>query len=152
MKREHIILRLTQIWILFLIVGSLQPVRPRVMAVMHREIHWLAFAAAALLLLHLSRNRRQELRGVIATLLLGLSLEFLQHIIYGNVMEWRDVRDDTLAIASALALYLLAGVSKTFFLSMRSAAVHKSLQPTSEDSLVIATCISPSPPHSSSHS
>ena len=115
LKREHI-LRLTQIWILFLIVGSLQPVRPRLVVGLHREAHWLAFATAALLLLLLSRTRRQELHRVIAACLLGLSLECLQHLIYGNTMEWRDVRDDALAITLAFVLYRLSRTCKFAFL------------------------------------
>ena len=66
----------------------------------HRGVHWLAFAGAALLLLALARNRRQEIGSVIAVFLLGLSLEYLQHLIYGKAMEWWDVRDDTVAVSS----------------------------------------------------
>jgi hypothetical protein len=117
MKRAQIILRLAQVWILVLIVGSLQPARPTPVLGLHREIHWLAFAGASFLLLLLSRNRRWEVRNVIATFLLGLSLEYLQHLIYRNAMEWRDVRDDALAIVVAFALYRLAGTYKAAVVS-----------------------------------
>ncbi len=79
---------------------------------LHRGVHWVAFAGAAFLLLALSRNRRQQVRTAFAVFLLGLSLEFLQHLLYRNVMEWWDVRDDTLAILAAFALYQLIRVRK----------------------------------------
>ena len=94
-----------QVWLILLIVGSLQPARPSLVIAYHRELHWLAFAGAAFLVLLLSRNRRQEIRSAIGAFLLGLSLECVQHLIYRHPMEWRDVRDDTLAILAAFALY-----------------------------------------------
>ena len=90
-------------------VGSTQPASPGPVVDVHREIHWLAFGGAACLLLLGSRNRRQEIRSVIATCLLGLSLEYLQHLTYRIPVEWYDVRDDAFAILAALALYRLAG-------------------------------------------
>jgi len=81
---------------------------------MHREIHFFAFAGAAILLL-LSWNRRQEVRVVIAVFLMGVFLEYLQHLIYHNTMEWRDVRDDALAILAGFAAYRLAGRRNRFF-------------------------------------
>jgi type II secretory pathway component PulK len=50
-------------------------------------------------------NRRQQIRSALAVFLLGLSLEYLQHLIYRNPMEWWDVRDDGLAILAAHAIY-----------------------------------------------
>jgi hypothetical protein len=105
------------------VIGSVEPPPPRVAAGprqpagtgpvvdvdLHRQIHWLAFGGAALLLLLPARNRRREICAVLAAFLLGLSLEYLQHLIYRNPMEWYDVRDDGLAILAALALYRLSG-------------------------------------------
>ena len=108
MKREQIILRIAQAWILLLIVGSLQPARPGPVVGLHREVHWLAFSGAAFLLFTISRNRRQEIYSAVAVFILGLSLEFLQHLIYRRQMEWWDVRDDTLAILIGLALFQLS--------------------------------------------
>ena len=107
MKRDQIILRIAQAWILLLIVASLQPARPGPVVGLHREVHWLAFAGAAFLLFHVSRNRIQEVCSALGLFALGLSLEFLQHVIYRGHMEWWDVRDDSLAILAALALYWL---------------------------------------------
>jgi hypothetical protein len=87
---------------------------------MHREAHWLAFAAAALLLLLLFRTRRQELHAVVATCLRGSSLEYMQHLIYGNTIEWRDVWDDAVAIIVVFALYRLSSTCQAAFLPTRS--------------------------------
>jgi hypothetical protein len=99
-------------WFLLLIVGSLQPARPSLVRSAHREIHYLAFAGGALLLFCLSQSRRQESLAAAATLMLGVSIETLQHIIYHNPMEWWDIRDDGLAILAALVLYRFAGAWK----------------------------------------
>jgi hypothetical protein len=121
-KHAPLVLRITQACLLLLIVGSLEPSRPAPVVVLHREIHWLAFAGVTFLLLLLSRNRRQEIRSAIGVFLLGLSLEYLQHLIYRNPMEWRDVRDDTLAILAAFALYHLVEAGfKGFHRYVRSA-------------------------------
>lgn len=120
MKREQLILRLALVWIFVLVVGSLQPARPASVVGLHREIHWLAFAGLVILLLLLSHTRHQEIRGVFATCLLGLSLEYLQHLIYQNAIEWRDVRDDTLATLGAFALYRLTSTCKSAFEPTRS--------------------------------
>jgi len=97
------------VWLALLIAGSLQPARPGGFHFIHREIHWLAFAGASLLLFLLSRTRTQETLRAIAILLLGFCLEFAQHLIYRNPVEWRDVRDDALAILLAFVLYRLTG-------------------------------------------
>jgi hypothetical protein len=102
----------TSLLLVVLTVGSLQPARPRLSTGVHREIHWLAFGGAALLLFCLSRGLRQEVLSAFATVLLGLSLEVLQHIVYRNRMEWRDVVDDALAICAAFVLYRLTGARK----------------------------------------
>ena len=100
---------LAQVWLTLLIVGSLQPARPGLVTGVHREIHWLGFGGAALLLFCLSRTRSREILAASATLLLGLSLEFLQHLIGRNPIEWRDVSDDGLAILAIFVVYRLTG-------------------------------------------
>jgi len=100
------------VWISLLVAGSLQPARPGVVKGLHREIHWVAFAGAALLLFALSKTRRREMLGAGAILLLGVSLEVAQHLIYRNHLEWRDIGDDAVAILAAFALYRLTGAWK----------------------------------------
>jgi hypothetical protein len=97
--------RITQAWFLAVILGSLQPRRPGSIAGLHREIHWVAFAGAAFFLLLSTRSRLQAIHRALGTLLLGLALEYVQHLIYHKAMEWLDVGDDALAILAALALY-----------------------------------------------
>lgn len=104
MTRSRLLL-IAQAWFLLLIVGSLQPARPGPVHGLHRELHWLAFAVAAWLLFALSRSRRQAIGSALAVFGLGLGLEFLQHLIYRNPLEWWDVRDDTLAVLVAFAVY-----------------------------------------------
>ena len=106
----RLVLRIvTRLWIALLIVGSLQPSRPGVVTGHHREIHWVAFAGAAFLLFSGSSTRRQQILRAFAIFLLGASLEVLQHLIYRNHMEWRDIADDGVAILVAFALYRLTG-------------------------------------------
>jgi hypothetical protein len=94
-------------WLTVLIVGSLQPARPRPVRALHRPIHYVAFAGVALLLFALSRTRRSEILGALAIFVLGFSLELLQHLVYRNPLEWRDITDGALAVLLALALYRL---------------------------------------------
>lgn len=100
------------VWIALLIAGSLQPARPSVVTSHHRLIHWVAFAGAALLLLLLSKTRLREILGALAIFFLGVSLEVVQHLIYRNQLEWRDIGDDGAAILAAFALYRLTGAWK----------------------------------------
>ncbi len=99
-------------WIALLVAGSLQPSRLSSVHGFHSEIHWVAFAGAALLLFALSKNRRREILGACTIFLLGVSLEIAQHLIYRNCVEWHDIADDALAILVAFALYRLTGAWK----------------------------------------
>ena len=94
------------VWITLLIVGSLQPARPGIVTGHHRLLHWVAFAGAALLLISLSETRHQEILRAIIVFFMGVSLEVLQHLIYRNPLEWRDIGDDGVAILAAFALCL----------------------------------------------
>ena len=102
----------TWVWIGLLIAGSLQPARPGVVTGHHRLIHWVAFAGAALLVFSLCSARLREILGGLAIFFLGFSLEVMQHLIYGNQLEWRDIGDDGVAILVAFALYRLTGAWK----------------------------------------
>jgi hypothetical protein len=151
LKHPQILRRITLAWILLVVVGSLKTARlhavvgPSYVGV-HREIHWLAFGGTAFLLLLLCRNRRQEIRSVIATCLLGLSLEYSQHLIYHIAIEWRDVRDDAYAILVAFALYRLAGAYKAAFPTARSAAQRLGLYPHAQRRTAAPTKARPAAP------
>jgi hypothetical protein len=99
-------------WFVLLIVGSLQPVRPKIIVAFHREVHWIVFGVAALILFALSETRREEIRGAFMLSFLCLSLELGQHLANRQPLEWSDIRDDSLAIAVTLVLYRLAGARK----------------------------------------
>ena len=107
-KRTWIVRLITLGWFLLIVLGSLQSRRPGSLMSLHRQIHWLAFAGAALLLLLAARNCLQALQRVSFTFLLGLSLEYLQHLIYHKATEWLDVADDAVAILAAFGFYWLA--------------------------------------------
>jgi hypothetical protein len=64
------------------------------------------------LLFLLSSTRSQEILRAFAIFFLGISLEVLQHLIYRNPLEWRDIADDGVAILVAFALYRLTGAWK----------------------------------------
>jgi hypothetical protein len=101
-----------RVWLALLIIGSLQPSRPGIVTGLHREIHWIAFGGATVLLLSLSRTHLREILAAFTIFFLGLSLEVLQHLIYRNPVELTDIRDDGLAVLAALTLYYLTGAWK----------------------------------------
>ena len=107
-KRVLFLRRTTQAWFLVLVVASLQPKRPPSLAGFHREIHWLGFAGAAFLLFLIARNLSQAIQCAGAAFLLGLSLEWMQHLAYHRAFEWLDVTDDACAILAAFAVYWIA--------------------------------------------
>lgn len=94
------------VWITLLIAGSLQPARPGIVTGHHRLLHWVAFAGATLLLISLSETRRQEILRAFTVFFMGVSLEVLQHLMYRNPLEWRDIADDSVAVLAAFALCL----------------------------------------------
>ena len=107
---------MTAIWVAALIFVSLQPVRPGSTGkhLLHRPLHFLAFGLTTPLFWRFFTvapcrlTRRNGCKAVLATILLGAGLEFAQHLIYHNAFEWWDLRDDTVAAASAM-LFLYVG-------------------------------------------
>ena len=90
-------------WIVILVISSLQPFRPVIMARngtwAHLILHVLVFGFAAFLLL----NRAvASWVVVLGTLCLATGIELLQHLIYGQRLEWRDLCADALGIALAI--------------------------------------------------
>jgi len=71
----------------------------------HRVVHFAAFGASALLLVSMSRSSSQKMAALLTVIGIAVSVELLQHVIYGCSFEAWDVRDDTLA---AIAGYTLA--------------------------------------------
>ncbi len=100
------------LWLAAVIAGSLQPARPGIIAPAHRELHWLAFGGGAFLLFTLARTLLQEIVRAAAIFGFALLLEILQYSANRRYMEWRDVRDDSLAVLVALAIYRWTGAWK----------------------------------------
>lgn len=80
-----------------------EPVRSPRAEFEHRLFHYVSFGVAALLLLLLASNHRQELIAAFAVAALGVTIELIQHfIMLYPLFEWDDVRDDMIAIVVAL--------------------------------------------------
>jgi hypothetical protein len=98
-------------WTLALIAGSLMGGSAKSFIgthTFHRAYHLGSFGATAALYMVLARTAAGEIRAALAAMVLGLSIETLQHWIYGGGMEWWDVRDDAIGIAVALLLVRIA--------------------------------------------
>jgi hypothetical protein len=120
--RTHLI-RIAPFWIFCLIAGSFLPGTAKqalgtsanvslvnghfeITAIQpsHRIVHFLSFGSTALILLLLGRKETGRLCGPLATLALGLAIEYAQHWISGAPVEWWDVRDDAYAACAAWLL------------------------------------------------
>jgi len=106
------LLRIAPWWIVALLVGSLMPLDAKqaigTVGGLHRGYHFLSFGSTALLLQLTQPTRRGRMAVCALVIALGASLEILQHVIYGNVLEWWDIRDDAFGV---IAAYLGRGVS-----------------------------------------
>lgn len=95
------------ILIALLIVGSLLPEEAKLalgtQGVFHRPLHIFLFAMAAILSRIALPSRFAR---VLPALLLGfgMALELVEHLMFRNAFEWRDVRDDAIGIVAGLAL------------------------------------------------
>jgi glycopeptide antibiotics resistance protein len=92
------------IWIVFLVVLSLQPLRLHGAirgTASHIFLHVLLFGFAAVIPLLLSVNRAQECARVICVLGLTGAIEISQGLIYGFRTEWRDLEADGIGVLIA---------------------------------------------------
>jgi hypothetical protein len=97
-------------WVICLIAGSLMPSNFKDAVgthSFHRTFHFVSFGSTALLFLLLSNNRRQEYIAACGVFALGVTLEILQHVIFVDIFEWWDVRDDAVGIAIVWVVYRL---------------------------------------------
>lgn len=104
-RRKRFIHRIAWAWLLLLIIGSLQPKHPPSWAALHRQMHWLVFAGLTMLLIFIARSLLDAIWRSMGSVLLGVTLECLQHLIYHTEFEWRDAGDDTLATVVAFTVY-----------------------------------------------
>jgi VanZ family protein len=106
----------TTVWVICLIVASLQPYRPEATkghhSFPHQIEHVVVFGATGLLFLGLARTRREDWIAVAGVVVLGLFIEATQLLLYQTPegFEWWDVRDDTIAA-------LLAWIAARYFQS-----------------------------------
>src|SRR5579862_8469762 len=93
-------------WIAFLVAISLQPWRPRgeSQSIVHQVWHLVSFGAAGLMLLVLSRGRKQHWAAAAMVICLAVAIETSQHLLYKGPFEWWDVRDDTIGVLVGAAL------------------------------------------------
>jgi hypothetical protein len=122
MPRTHLI-RIAPLWVLCLIAGSVLPgpakavlgtsahlvmvngdPQQATIQFRHRVYHFFSFGSTAFLLLLIARTRTQRLCVCLATIALGLAIEYAQHWISQAPVEWWDVRDDAYAV---FAVWLL---------------------------------------------
>jgi hypothetical protein len=95
------------LWIAFLVFVSINRRGPRTPhgSLTHWAAHVLAFAIPGLMLLPLCRNTGQKWAAALALVCLAGLLELRQHQIFGQPVEWWDIRDDGIGIL--LASFLL---------------------------------------------
>lgn len=89
------------IYVVALTVGSLQPLRPSGLheSETHRLLHFLCFGVLVLLMRSAFPGRRSLVWIVPASILLGVTLELLQHWEFHEAIEWGDIRDDAIGAA-----------------------------------------------------
>lgn len=94
----------TFFWIALLTATSLQPLRPKPVAPLHRPFHFVAFTVTAVLM-----HKRAAI-AFPATILFGVALELAQSLLYHNPVEWWDIRDD--ALGALVGVMLSAAIVK----------------------------------------
>jgi hypothetical protein len=106
LQRSSLALRATLAQVAFLILGSLLPQTAKhaigTQGLWHRPLHLILFATTAATTR--AASARLRLYTSIFLVALALSLEFAEHLLYLNLFEWHDVRDDLVGIAIGLLL------------------------------------------------
>jgi hypothetical protein len=122
-------MRIIPFWVLCVTVGSLLPGRAKVAigtttpmrleathevgGIAHQAIHFAVFGATAILFLLVSRSAWHDFIAVLSALGLGAALEMVQHILFGSVLEWWDIRDDGFGVVVAFVLLHGLRLAKT---------------------------------------
>jgi VanZ family protein len=94
-------------WAAALFIVSLQPKRPSNFhfSLTHHIAHLFGFGALAFLAtVGFSRTGRMSVWPAAASFLLGLAIEFLQHLQNQKPVEWQDVRDDAIGVLVVAAI------------------------------------------------
>jgi hypothetical protein len=121
MLRRQLLRRIAIVWILGVVAVSLQPWRPQgeSQSIVHPVSHMVLFGVAAAMLFALSENARQAWATALEIFCLAMAIETSQHLLYKNLFEWWDVRDDTIGVAAAWMLIRWTGI-KSILLSENS--------------------------------
>ena len=99
------------VWVICLIVASLQPFRPEATKQGHSARHQIAhvavFGATGVILLALARSRREDWVAVGGVVVLATFIEVAQLLLYRSPegFEWWDVREDSIGALLALLLW-----------------------------------------------
>ena len=133
------LLRIIPVWLVCLVAGSLMPAPVKVImgttnrtglagapghiVTVHRAYHMVAFGATAVLMMLVCRTRREDLAVTAGALLLGALLEYAQHLMYGAVLEWWDIRDDGWGISAAFILMQTAPLRSWLVSDLRGGRV-----------------------------
>lgn len=89
---------------------SLQPERPASLRfeylgiTVHQTVHVLCFAILAFLASRVFEGWSSSKWAGPLCLLFGISIEVMQHWIYGQAIEWADVREDAIGIVVMLLI------------------------------------------------
>ncbi|HWE50318.1 MAG TPA: hypothetical protein VG273_11035 [Bryobacteraceae bacterium] len=107
---RELLKRFAFVWVICLIVASLQPFRPPATrgraSHKHQIEHVVVFGATALLLLALARTGKEEWKAVGGVFCLAVAIEISQFLIYHlAAFEWWDVREDSIGAAIALLIH-----------------------------------------------
>ena len=92
----------TGVWIVGLVIASLQPVRYQVArygTLSHLILHAIAFAVPIFILQSVINRRTLVWMSASGALLLAIGIELAQRSLYGNRFEWRDLFADILGVA-----------------------------------------------------
>lgn len=83
------------------------PAAQRRAILFHRTGHLIGFGVASLLFVAASSGNIRRFQYWLMISAMGSTIEWLQHVIYGSVFEWWDIRDDVDAAAAGYLLGLL---------------------------------------------
>ncbi|MDQ2901393.1 MAG: VanZ family protein [Acidobacteriota bacterium] len=104
------------LWLGFVAALSLLPVSLKdslhTTGVLHWWGHLAIFAITAMLFRRMRARTLEQISRAVALFFFGVLLEFLQHAIYGNQFEWRDVGTDALGILLGFLIASLAESGK----------------------------------------
>jgi hypothetical protein len=78
----------------------------------HSLGHFLAFGIVALLSIRASRSLLIRILVFICSLLFGFGIELAEHLVYHNLLEWKDVSFDALGVIGGTLIGLLTAPRK----------------------------------------